>query len=374
MSVLKRALRFVLLAAATASGGAAQGQIYHPFAEPLRFDPDYQLFAPVQTEDLREMSARHRANVGWFLTYDRLHQGFSRPRNETGFGSIDFSWGNRWEAGWQTDHGGWMASVSRIQGPNAYFSTFQSRLNLFEDDDDGDPTNPLFPAGNRNDPQTQERSYDLVNSFNMGSFSNVEFNKTWRFEPYRYGGIFEPLVGIRYSDFKDLARDDDYFVTLTDLDGGPTGVFETLTIDTNTTYNRMLMGQIGFRYRKFFDRWTMNTEFRGFGGQNFQNQLIELAAYRTEYGAIGQGQDPTRFQQQIFRLSKTNEEFVVGMESRIEGVFHLAKHFQLRGGFNLTYIGRGVWRGATLASGANPDIHSQALVMPGFNFGFEVNR
>jgi hypothetical protein len=43
-------------------------------------------------------------------------------------------------------------------------------------------------------------------------------------------------------------------------------------------------------------------------------------------------------------------------------------------GFNLLYYGRGIWRGATLISGQNPNLNDQELVMPGFTFGFAINR
>jgi hypothetical protein len=374
MSVLKRTIRFCVLAAASLSGSWLFGQAYHPFAEPLEFDPDWQIFAPVHLQDVQEMTPRQRMNQGWFLSYDRMMQGFSRPRNEGGTSSIDMAWGNRWDVGIATDSGGWLASVTRINGPSNYDRLFQSRINVFNEDDDNDPTNPLFPAGFRNDPQSGERSYLLQNSVNAGTYSNFEVSKTWRMTPYRYGGILEPLVGLRFSDFKDLARDDGYTTTNTDLDGLPGAVFETLTVDTATSYNKMFLGQIGFRYVQFADRWTLSSQFRAFAGQNYQTQIVDISTFSTEYPDFGVGNDPTRFRNSNFRFSKNNSETTVGLDTRVEAAYQIAKNFQVRGGLNLVYFGTGIWRGATVASNNNPNLTNQALVMPGFTLGFEVNR
>jgi hypothetical protein len=298
----------------------------------------------------------------------------SRPAGEGGTASFDYGWGNRWDFGVMSDDSGWLASVSRIDGPNNYDRVFQNRLNLFNEDDDGDPLDPTFPAGFRNDQQTGERSYYLKDSINVAKFSNVEVNKTWRMSPYRYGGILEPMIGLRFADFTDYAQNDDYFVTNTDLDGNPGAFFETLTVDQATTYNRMLLGQIGFRYMQYTKRWTLSSEFRAFGGQNFQNQVVEITDYRTEYTAIGIGNDPSRFQTQRFNQTKDNTEAVVGLDLRAEAAYKLFKSVQVRGGFNLHYFGTGVWRGASLSSGNDPNDSRQAVVMPGFTLGFEVNR
>jgi hypothetical protein len=374
MSVLKSTIRFCVLAAASLSGSWLFGQAYHPFAEPLEFDPDWQIFAPVHLQDVQELTPRQRMNQGWFLSYDRMMQGFSRPRNEGGTSSIDSAWGNRWDVGIATDKGGWLASVTRVNGPSNYDRQLQSRINLFNEDDEGDPINPLFPAGFRNDPQTGERSYFLQDSVNAGTYSNFEFSKTWRMTPYRYGGVLEPLVGLRFSDFKDIARDDNYTTTNTDLDGLPGAVFETLTIDTATSYNKMFLGQIGFRYVQFAERWTLSGQFRAFAGQNYQTQIVDISTFNTEYTAIGIGTDPTRFRNTNFNFSKNNSETTIGLDTRAEAAYKIAKNFQVRGGVNLVYFGTGIWRGATVASNNNPNLTNQALVMPGFTLGFEVNR
>ncbi len=53
----------------------------------------------------------------------------------------------------------------------------------------------------------------LGDSLNVGSYSSFEVNKTFRMEPYRYGGILEPLVGLRYSQFKDYSLNQNYITT-----------------------------------------------------------------------------------------------------------------------------------------------------------------
>ncbi|MEI6527686.1 MAG: hypothetical protein WCP62_16775, partial [Planctomycetota bacterium] len=76
MSILQRTLRtFVLTAAAMAGQLGFADSGYHPFSEPVDFDPDWQLFAPMQLQDIEDLSPRQRAPHGLFLTYDRIYTG-----------------------------------------------------------------------------------------------------------------------------------------------------------------------------------------------------------------------------------------------------------------------------------------------------------
>ena len=42
-----------------------------------------------------------------------------------------------------------------------------------------------------------------VNWVNDFDYDSYELNKTWRLEPYHYGGILEPLVGMRWIRIHD---------------------------------------------------------------------------------------------------------------------------------------------------------------------------
>ena len=62
MSILQRTLRTFVLAAAAMAGQLGYADSgYHPFSEPMNFDPDWQFFAPVQLQDLEDLTARQRA-------------------------------------------------------------------------------------------------------------------------------------------------------------------------------------------------------------------------------------------------------------------------------------------------------------------------
>lgn len=383
MSILQRTLRtFVLTAAAMAGQLGFADSGYHPFSEPVDFDPDWQLFAPMQLQDVEDLSPRQRAPHGLFLTYDRVYTGMSRPEVNNSSYLMDATWGNRWDFGWMNrKESGWSFSYQVVTGPNVYHGYEQLRLNGFTDsqiDDDSDV--PFFrPTPFDNDPYTLERTYDVVQSVNVGNFSSFEANKTWRLEPYRYGGMLEPLIGLRYVKFVDTARSDDYrnFLAEDPLDPGTIiGEGEVYTNDLVQSRNDMLLGQLGFRYFRNIRRWTLSTDFKVFAGHTFQTQEFTRYVTTTVYDEdVAVGDEPisdgdhtgTSF------FSRKNNETPVGFDLRAESAFSATKHIDLRVGFQMIYFGQGVWRGAALNQGNNFDTNQQ-LVMPGLTFGFAVNR
>lgn len=381
MSVLTRSFRWLVLAAATISGSWASAQQYHPFAEPLGFDPDWQWFAPVQLQDFQEMTSRQRARTGWYFTYDRMYQGVTRSDTEPQSGKVDFTWGNRFDFGLMGDkETGWNFNYTYMNGPNELDTIFQNRLNVVNANDTGDYLDPLFPRDWRNDPQFRERVYVLADSLNVATMKNFEANKTWRMEPYRYGGILEPLIGLRYNNFTDVAVNDLYSTGDVDLDADGTNdvTRETLISNEARTENQMLLGQIGFRYMKYSNRWTLSTDFKAFAGPNFQTQHLSLKQELTDY-AVGpaSGDDPLRGTDRFLTTfgGRKNNETVVGMDVRAEAAYTLTKYLDVRGGFNLIYFGRGVWRGVAPAlNNGNEFSQNQSVVMPGFTFGFNLNR
>jgi len=133
MSVLQRTIRMFVLAALAVTGQAGFAQDgYHPFSEPMEFDPDWQFFAPVQLEDLQDLTARQRANTGFYITYDRMNIGLNRSDTEQASNKIDFTWGNRFDFGWMNSkESGWMFSAMNVSGPNVYNQYEQQRLNQF---------------------------------------------------------------------------------------------------------------------------------------------------------------------------------------------------------------------------------------------------
>jgi hypothetical protein len=385
MSVLTRSIRKFLLAAACFGGSLSLGvaslsaQQYHPFAEPLQFNPDWQWMAPAHLQDVEELTSRQRARHGWFATYDRVNLGFNRPDGENQSTEVDFTWGNRFEFGWMNDRDrGWHFGLLQASGPNVYDELRQPRLNLFDTTDTLDPVAPRIPRDFGDDPQENERIYYLRDSLNAGKYSHFEVNRMWRKEPYRYGGIIEPMVGLRYANFMDTAENDTYnSFAIVNAAGQVVANQEVLLQDIVNTENHMLLGQIGWHYFNYYKRWTLSNDFKVFAGPSFQSQHTALRQRTTTYpAAIVIGGPPTTGDDPAGSsfTGRHNDEFAVGFDLRLEAAYQVTKAFELRSGFQMLYVGQGIWRGATISSGGDQFDQSQDLVMPGFTFGLTLNR
>ena len=395
MTVLQRTIRMFVLAALAISSQVGYSQDgYHPFSEPMEFDPDWQFFAPVQTQDFEDLTTRQRANNGFYLTYDRLRFGMSRSLTESASSAIDFTWGNRFDFGWmKSNESGWMFSTTHVGGPNSSNILEQQRLNQFVNDDDGGNgvggatqpsqgivgTQPFLPYYFRNDIDG-ERLYQLFDSVNIANFTSFEANKVWRMEPYRYGGILEPMIGLRYANFADTAHNDTYN-TFSIFDGAiPPAVVangETLLQDNVQTDNHMVLGQIGFRYTKFINRWTLSNDMKFFGGQVYQNQqtsrIVSTAIY-DEPITIGDPPLSDNDHTGSTFTGRKNEESTWGFDLRVEGAYKATKYLDLRGGFGMIYFGNGIWRGSTITSQGPQFLQNQSVIMPAFTFGIALNR
>ena len=199
-------------------------------------------------------------------------------------------------------------------------------------------------------------------------------------EPYRYGGILEPMIGLRYANFADTAHNDTY--NAFDIFDGALppaiiGTGETLLQDNVQTDNHMLLGQIGFRYTKFINRWTLSNDMKFFGGQVYQNQQTSRIVSTATYDdAITAGDPPlTDNDHRGSSFSgRKNEESTWGFDLRVEGAYKATKYLDLRGGFGMIYFGNGIWRGSTITSQGPQFLQNQSVVMPAFTFGIALNR
>ena len=377
MSVLQRTIRMFVLAALAVAGQAGFSQEgYHPFSEPMSFDPDWQFFAPVQLQDLQDLTARQRANTGFYVAYDRMQIGLNRSDTEQASNKIDFTWGNRFDFGWMNSkESGWMFSALNVSGPNVYNQFVQQRRNQF-----------ILPATNatllppyQND-DALLRKFIIQDSVNVGSFSSFEANKVWRMEPYRYGGILEPMVGLRYAFFGDGAANDVYRTgALLNVAVPPAivGSFEDIFRDRVQTDNNMILGQVGFRYTKFMNRWTLSNDFKFFGGHVYHSQSTSRVTTETTYAnpvPIGVTSLTENNVTTSFYSGRRGEASTIGFDLRVEGSYKATKYLDLRGGFAMLYFARGIWRGSTVTEGGNQFSDNQNLVMPAFTFGIALNR
>ena len=384
---------------------SVHAQEHFPAQDPFAFDPDFRWFEPVSNMDLADMKAKKRANTGWFATYDRLHLYGSRPEisrlvggGATTFGAeakLDSGWGHRYEIGYMLpdEDTGWLFNwTSLYVGQSSVIPV--ERLNRIDLDGvviaPGVPLTPEFVF----DPLQQDtnniglntRMVFISDSENVFSYDNYELNKTWRMEPYHYGGILEPMAGFRWMRLNDYAFDQTYLSTVrgdtvtSGANPGSPGVTlengESLETDIRNTENEMIAAQLGFHYTKYRDRFTFSSDFRAFAGGSFQCSKFNNLKNAVEYDADTEGADVTRiFQSSNLQrpLYERNEETMIGFEVRGELAYQLTKSISLRGGFQVIDIARGVWRGSAVQDATVGD-NDQDVVMVGGTFGLTLNR
>ncbi len=378
MSIFNQVCRLVAILALAAIPSTVRGQAWHPFADPMEFDPDYQFFAPVDADYLEELSPRKRAHVGWFGTFDREYTLVSRSNQEGGGG--DFTWTNRYEVGLMNKKdSGWLFTARHMGGPNVYHKVAQPRINEFNAADTGSFTNPVFPSNERNDPQLQERTYILADSLNVAGLSSLELNKTWRLEPYRYGGILEPLMGLRYTNFQDFSMNQDYNRTTFQPSTGTnaaTFLTENLTSAEWKIDNRMFGGQLGFRYFNHVGRWTLSTELRALALANFRRESRQFYTKTTQYAGVAEGSDVvfegTTYP--VLTIPAQTTSFVPGFEVRAESAYQITKYIDLRGGIDFINFASNIRRGSVNAGPAFGAVGNNSVQLTGFTFGISINR
>ncbi|QDS95297.1 hypothetical protein FF011L_40900 [Roseimaritima multifibrata] len=383
MSVRKLTLGLLAIFAITCGmhNASAQHGEHVPFVDPMAFEPDFRWFEPVYDQDLADMRPNKRAATGWFGAIDRMNLYVTRPEDSTSYTRLDDGWGNRYDVGFmnEKDHG-WLATYSYLDGPNSYNVTPTERINRLSAEDlpDGEPEylnsrGYMVPFADRNTPGYSERIYFPGESLNIMEMRNFELNKTFRMEPYHYGGILEPMIGFRYVSLKDQYFRSEYRSTdsinypiIISPTDDPT---ESFIADTSTAENRMYGGQIGFRYFKYYNRFMLSTDLRVFGMQNFQANQDVTTIDTTVYADAEIDGETIRYEQrETSRVVARADEFVFGFDLRAELSYNLSRDFSLRGGLQIMDLAQGVWRGRIA------DANDQALFVAGYTFGVTLNR
>jgi hypothetical protein len=372
----------------TASAGAPE---HFPVADPFAFDPDFRWFEPVYDMDLADLKPSKRAHSGWFATYDRLNLYASRPETEEPGSNetmLDSGWGWRYQIGYMLpgEDNGWLFNWTH-QNTGAFFSVNQERLNRYNGDQvfggsggngvTGLPFGEVVRQEEANNRGYNYRWYNVQDTENVIGYDSYELSKTWRLEPYHYGGIMEPMVGVRWMRILDINGFSDYQsslqnppltnpIFLTDI--------EQLTTATARTENEMFGGQLGFRYTKFKDRFTFSSNFLVFFGGNWQTTKSQVVTEFTAYNGPAPGDGVLKIENTATEpIYSRNEEFYVGFDLRAELGYQVTRLISIRGGFQLIDIGRGVWRGGdgtVVPSGDN----DQDLLLVGGTFGINLNH
>jgi hypothetical protein len=376
---------------------------FQPFIEPDYFNPDLQFFAPAEVS---EFGGGEPPNTGFYATYDRLYINVSRPEGnntpnidfndvdpplppdvvipgqQDSLGSLwspwegDFTWGNRLDFGYMTeDKVGWNMVAWSISGPNENLVTRQERVSPINEE--GPPLEPdevVFPIQDRN-----PRDYMITQSINNATFSSFELNRAWRRKEFHNGGVFEPMIGVRYMIFNDIVRRDRY-ARYQQAVPPPVGdsfpVFETATgpseiyiIDKTRWENNMLGPQIGFRLSKTYGHWHLSTEMRAFAMQNWQFFTAQQTRRYSIWNSVAPAETLVTELIEKNRTYEDNAEFVWGGEIRGEAAYEITRDISIRVGFTLMDIGQGVAR-----SNSPTDFTDQDVIMGGVTFGLTMNR
>lgn len=411
MSTLRLSLAVAIILAVGAPARLAQGQIvsglnngphHGPFIEPDTFRPDFQFFAPADATNY-EIGADRDSPRGWFFTYDRVYINLTRPETQVPIQPIsglvapyaldrfafvqenpspwdgDFTWGNRLELGFvDCDDRGWDMVMWHIDGPNE-----DNSLNMI----DRRLAIPPLTAALDNDPidfhgllPNEFLGTDVLagdapllvsHSVNLAKMSGFEFNRILERQEFHNGGVFEPLIGVRYIQFRDFWRYRLYQRSDINQDVGGVDDTEFYTIEQNSYENNMLGGQLGMRIFKQTGHWNLSTEFRMFALQNWQFYNAEQDNYiwTDAIGAPPPGPRSPEFVRHERIVSHAdNSEFVWGGELKMEAAYQLTRDINFRTGFVFLDLGRGVGRGRNLAT------NDQDVQMFGMTFGFTINK
>ena len=391
MSVRKLTASLLAALAMLGSMAASDAQQYIPPADPFQFDPDFQWFKPVYDMDLADMTAKQRAPVGWFATYDRLNLHGSRPdlfQAGRSVSTLDNGWGHRYQIGYMLpgeDKGWTFTSIESNVGE--LFKVRQERLNRINVQElDGTPIVAGPPFGEivrreeGNNIGYNFRFYDVTTTLNQFKLNSYALNKTWRLEPYHYGGILEPMVGMRWMRLKDINAFQTYNHSLTPVrffapTEDPTTFLlgEQLVTNTALTNNEMFGGQFGARYFKTQNRFTYSGQFEVFFGGNWQHTQSTQSTEVTAYTDAGTDEDVVYITStETDPFYSNNEEFFFGYDLRTQLAYQVTSGFTIRGGVQLIHIAKGVWRGGDgrfVVGGEN----DQDVVMVGGTFGAALN-
>lgn len=333
---------------------------------------------------------------------DRFNFRVNRPEGSPGAGPMfDSAWGNRYDIGFMTeDNHGWAASFLDSNGTNAFEGPTVYRLNTVnftvigaEGQPPGTtvgtgvlvgPIGTLEPRFLDNTPGTDRSIVHVHDSLNDVSFRNFELSKTWRLEPYHYGGVLEPMIGFRHMNVLDVGLNSSFALldTLTGAGAPPatraTADAEQLISNRAESLNQMYGGQVGFRYFKFRDRFRFSAELRAFGMQNYQTRERFTRTETTFYGAAGVAIGSEAVAQDVIesnRSTTTNDAFVFGYDVRGEIAYNVTRHLELRLGVQILDLWKGVSRNnSTQALSSLPSGSSQRLFAGGITFGAAINR
>ncbi|HEY2881165.1 MAG TPA: BBP7 family outer membrane beta-barrel protein [Pirellulales bacterium] len=350
---------------------------------------------------------------------------------DTGFLRGDQTWGNKFELGFMEDNNGWLVSIMNLQdqvqnylasstlvgatpagigmifrdphdlrwgfvsGPNS--GGFDDDLNVkaFLEGTTGvfngvpsvfgrpQPNNNLDTTGDGvpdayagftdfGDQVPIPALFSSINVRNTTSFTGVEIDRTWRYQPTHIGGIWEMLIGLRWM----LLRDE-FGVTAV---GAPNLTLLPGTSFWDATVDNNIFGpQIGFRYDHQVSRFDVMGEVRFVAGLNFQSTHLN--------GELGSGLDSSQNPQNLpllldptsFHTWRFDETFAPVGEFRVGVGYQLTKAISVQAGYG-GIVGGGISRASRRIDYVLPALQilnahkTDAWFMDGLNLGITCNR
>ncbi len=214
---------------------------------------------------------------------------------------------------------------------------------------------------------------------NQTEVNSVELMHLIRWDPLHYGGNVEWLIGLRYTNVKDI-------FTLQATNGA--GSVQEFRL-RNQINNYMVGPQVGVRWNLDQGRWQLNTEARFAAAANFQE-----ASLQGGFSAIPNLNTPdanllTAPNFLSFLDSESSLQFSPIGELRLDVGYKITERLSLRVGYTGTLIG-GVTRASrritydlpgVFANGQetrgvqiNDEHRLESFYMSGVNFGVEWNR
>lgn len=387
------------------------------FAQGLR---DAQLFAHYDPD---RFGGGPRANQGLFIVYDGLFWTVSAPdlatfgvppgefsarpvwwgtgdeatttqssSFNTSFLTHDWTGGQRIEVGFIHEHAGWMISYLDLtrstqfltkQGVQVYFDDqiwgsggYRHLQGYTAPIDPADPTSGPDPASIRD----LGVEFDEVTLRNRIKTWGIDASCLRRTHALPRGGFFEWILGARYMEI-----DEEFMAEAT---GG-------LLADTfvNALGDNHLIGpQVGLRWFRTNDRWTLSVQGAFTGAVDFQtvrvrgivgSQLSTLPPFpRAPDDFSTDPLVPLAMQPSEFNHILHKEEFAPIVELRVEARFQITRALAVHGGWTGMWIDNlarpsGMVKyelGETTTMGILGNRNRQDLFMNGLVLGVEINR
>lgn len=394
---------FLCLTLVATAKAQISNNLASPFVDPCCFDPDYQFFAPIDCNFVKEPSR----NCGLFASADALYIYVTRPEGDLRVPDATplniFDPGNSFRESWDEtnadstlgyrldlgffqpegargDGQGWMINFMHLNGPNAAHVVRTPRMDRFNEDDadlDGmGDVEPVFPIQDRNDPEFMQRDLLVTNSINDAKYTNFELNKYWRLEPLHDGGLLEPFMGFKYVQFRDrttrmdYARFDDMGLLILPGDMVIQGdaVTEKIFRQESEWSNMMFGGVLGMRYSQRANRWNLATEVRAFALQNIQSFYQRDRTLNVLMDGVGTGSETTTERILETVRARNDSEFTFGFDIRADAAYNVTRDLAVKFGTQVIGYPKGI------ARGRNAFLNAEDLYMLGFNLGVEYNR